>query len=97
VAVTMTIFTDGMAADMTSERFEALWSYAKLAGSSWPESQQMRILADAEMLGSEGSNRFADNVTATMKLCHDNLEGQQRMVDAWRELAKSGLLKSPAK
>ena len=95
VAVTMTLVTDALDTNISPERFNALWSYAKLAGKEWPKTQRTAILADAEALGAEGSERFAEKLVATIEVCTNNLDAQQMYIDSWRELAKSGLLKLP--
>ena len=65
----------------------------QLAGKEWPKISMTTILADAEVLGSKGSEKLLEKVTLTVKICMSNLHSQQAYIDSWRELAKSGLLK----
>lgn len=93
LAVIMTLVNDGMKKDITSTKFNALWSYAQIAGKEWPKVSMTTILADAEVLGTKGSDKFLDKMTLTVKICMNNIESQQAYIDSWRALAKSGLLK----
>ena len=91
ISMVMNDFSD----DITAERFNALWSYSKIAMEEWPASQRTGMLADAERLGKDGYQEFVKNISATVNICISNLEDQQRYIDTWRELAKSGLLQFP--
>lgn len=95
MAVTMSLFQYILSKDITPERLHGLWTYAKDVGQALPESWQTIILADVKALDSEGVNSTVDNLSATVKICIDNLESQQDYIDSWRKLAKSGLLKLP--
>lgn len=95
IAVVMTHVTSALTSDMTPEKFNAIWDYSKTLGDSIPETKRTMILASAESLGETNANKFADKITATVKVCNSNLVDQQMYIDAWRNLAKSGLLKIP--
>jgi len=97
IAVLMTHVSDGLKPDMSSEQFNSLWSLSKILSNSIPETKRTMILADGEMLGKTGSEKFIEKVATTAKICMENLEGQQIRIDAWRDLAKSGLLSMPNK
>jgi len=97
LAVVMSHVSDGLTSDITPEKFTALWAYSKTLADSIPETRKTMILADAEALGNKGAELFANKISATVKVCLSNLEGQQTYIDTWRELAKSGLLKFPPK
>ena len=97
LAVVMSHVSDGLTSDITPEKFNALWTYSKTLYDSIPETRRTMIFADAEALGNKGAELFANKISATVKVCINNLEGQQSYIDTWRELAKSGLLKLPTK
>lgn len=97
MAVVMVHVSDGLVPDITPERFNSLWNYSKTLAYSIPETKRTMILADAETLGDKGTEKFITKVAKTTKVCMANLEGQQTYIDAWRELAKSGLLSMPNK
>lgn len=94
VAVTMAIVSDGLDSEISQDRFNALWSMAKLSGTELPKTRFTMLAAEAE--ADTGNNAvFLKNLTATLEVCIRNLEGQQMYIDTWRELAKSGLLQIP--
>lgn len=95
IAVIMALVIDDLKQDITPEKFNALWSFAKVAGREIPKTRRTTMLAEAEALGPKGENSFVDKMAATVKNCVKNLESQQTYIDSWRELAKSGLLKLP--
>ena len=95
VTVTMAIVSDGLTPDISQERFNALWSMAKLAGTELPSTRRTMLAADAELSSGKEAEEFLGNLSATMEICFKNLEGQQMYIDLWRELAKSGLLQLP--
>lgn len=97
LAVVMVHVSDGLVSDISPERFNSLWNYSKTLADSIPETKRTMILADAEILGEKGTEKFITKVATTTKVCVANLEGQQKYIDAWRELAKSGLLSMPNK
>ena len=94
LAVGMTLVLEDLDSDISPERFNALWTFAKVAIDAWPETQRNAILEEAESLsseGAEGSNKFVDKLIATVKICNSNLESQQMYIDVWRAFAKSGM------
>jgi hypothetical protein len=97
LAVVMSHVADGLSSDMDPERFDSLWNYSKTLADSIPETKTTMILADAETLGDSGAEKFISKLAETVKICMENLEGQQAYIDTWRELAKSGLLEMPNK
>jgi hypothetical protein len=59
-------------------------------------TQRTWLAAEAEAsTGKQNAKAFLDNLSATISVCGENLEGQQLYIDTWRELVKSGLLKLP--
>lgn len=95
IAVAASLLLNGLTDNITPQRFNSLFTYSKVALNAWPETAMTNMVADAESLGSEGADVFYANIFATMSACMKNLDAQQAYVDAWRELAKSGLLKVP--
>jgi hypothetical protein len=95
MAVAMSHVTEGLTPDITPEQFNSLWSFSKTLADSIPEIKRTMILADAEYFGEAGTDKFVKKVSATVKVCMKNLDGQQTYIDTWREIAKSGLLKIP--
>lgn len=99
VAVIMAIVLDGLDKDTTQNGFNALWSMAKLSGTELPKTRLTMLAAEAELYAGKDNgkdkNKFLENLTLTFEICIKNLEGQQMYVDAWRSLAKSGLLELP--
>lgn len=92
MAVAMTHVMNGFTADISPERFDALWAYSKSLISSIPETKKNIIFADAEGIEAD---EFLGKIVATIEVCMENLESQQDYIDDWRELAKSGLLTHP--
>ena len=88
LAVLISIVWDGLKPDLTPEAFDALWTAAKVAGSELPKTRRTFLLAEAET--------FFAKLGETVKVCASNLESQQKYIDTWRELAKSGLLQLPS-
>lgn len=95
MAVVMTHVSAGLDPEMGTAKFNALWNYSKTLAETIPETQRTMILADFEVFGEERSSEFVEKVGETVKICLSNLEGQQAYIDAWRDLAKSGLLTIP--
>lgn len=95
VAVTMAIVSDGLDPEISQDRFNALWSMAKLSGTELPKTRFTMLAAEAEADTGKNNAVFLKNLTATFEICIRNLEGQQTYIDTWRELAKSGLLQIP--
>jgi hypothetical protein len=95
VAVIMSHVSDGLAEDTSSEGFDSLWNFSKQLGISIPEARLTAILADEQRLGEKGQDQYINKLSTTMKVCSDNLKGQQMYIDIYRELAKKGLLATP--
>jgi len=96
VAVTMAIVSDGLDPEISQDRFNALWSMAKLSGTEIPKTSMTMLTAEAESYADKNTKLvFLENLSATLEICFKNLEGQQVLIDTWRELAKSGLLQVP--
>jgi hypothetical protein len=95
VATGMALVMGADITDMTTERFKATWAYSKVAMGEWPKTARTTILFDAEILGAEGQEEFVDKLTATSKICIDNLEAQQVYIDTFREFMKSGMFVLP--
>ena len=95
LAVTMTLFKSGLTNDIDPERFNALWATSKLAGTELPKSKRTMLDATAELAPKDDPTAFMSDLIATVSTCNNNLKDQQAYIDAWRELAKSGLLQFP--
>ena len=95
LAVTMSMFAEGLDPEITPERFNALWKVAQLAGTEIPKTRRTMLEAEAEATPKEDISKFISNLAATVEVCVENLSGQQAYIDTWRELAKSGLLAFP--
>ncbi len=97
IAAGMSVVVDGIVPDITQERFNSLWEVAKLTMTELPKTSQTMLLADSESTSNKAAaEAYFANLNATMNVCFKNLEAQQMYIDAWRELAKSGLLKLPS-
>lgn len=92
LAVSMTSVAAGFTENISQERFNALWNYSKTLSQTLPDARRTMILADAERLKND-QQRFVDKLMATARICMENVDAQQKYIDFWRELAKSGLLK----
>ena len=91
MAIAMSFVSNLIAADdLDEDRFKATWTFAKTLIESMPDVKMTSMLADLEQ---RGMDLWLPDFGATMKVCTDNLEGQQAHVDGWRALATSGLLK----
>lgn len=95
VAVVMSIFSDGFDPNISQDRFEALWSAAKLAGSELPKTSLTNLAAELESMPDAGKEIFFNNLSATLEVCAKNKEGQQMYIDMWHEIMKSGVFKFP--
>ena len=95
VALGMSLVVNDLEPDISQERFNALWESPSLAMAELPQAQLSSILADAEGMGTEGAEAFGKKINATVVICINNLEGQQMYIDAWKQLAESGLLPMP--
>jgi len=80
--------------DVSKERFESTWELAQVLAKGIPETRLAIILADKKSLEKSGSDLFPQKLAETLRVCHGNLEAQQAYIDLWRELFKTGMLKS---
>jgi hypothetical protein len=79
-------------------KFNATWTYAKVAMVEWPKTQETSIWAELERVQADdriGITQFFANLAATVTVCRDNSDSQQMYVDMWHSLATSGLLQFP--
>jgi hypothetical protein len=93
VAVIMSHVNEATYKDMTPAAFSAMWAYTKTLGDSLSSTRKTSILAEADQADDEvKQNALYKKLGATVNVCTDNLEAQQYYIDAWRDLAKSGML-----
>lgn len=97
LAVIISIVMSELDADTTPEAFDSIWNFSKLSGGEIPKTMRTTLLADLESDTSSGKSKFLDDLGKTVAVCANNLDGQQKYIDLWRDLAKSGLLKFPSK
>ena len=95
LAVGMSLIINDLDPDISPEQFELLWTDSRTAMTEWPQTQLNAILADANEFGTERAEEFGKKINATVVNCINNLRGQQRYIDSWQELVKSGLLEIP--
>lgn len=95
LAVIISMVANKLDKDMSPEKFNNLWSFAKISGAELPKTRRTILLADFESDESEGSVVFVADLSKTVEVCISNLEAQQTYIDIWRELATSGLLQMP--
>ena len=79
--------------DASVARFNASFTYGKVAMESLPETKASSLMAIFESGGDKNQERWMANLGTTVKHCVDNLDGQQSHIDLWRSIATSGLLK----
>ena len=94
VAVAMTFVSRMLAESDISPstiRFNATWTMAKMAMKETPSAVQTTINAALERNGAAEM----DEIIKAGGICTQNVEDQQTMINLWRELAASGLLKFP--
>lgn len=87
MAVIMSIVSDAINDDITEQKFNAVWAYAKIAAKSLPETSMNTMLAELEGLDSDGIEEFLQKLVATIEICTNNLESQQAYIDSWRALS----------
>lgn len=99
VAIIMTYVSDAISdmdpktPETSTNRFNAAIEFGKLAAESLPETKATALMAILES-GDEGQkNQWYADLGATITDCVENLEGQQVLIDLWRDLSTSGLLK----
>jgi hypothetical protein len=68
---------------------------AKLAGTELPKTSRTFLMAEAESTPKDEIDKFLENLGAAVEVCASNLDGQKTHIDAWRDVAKSGLLTLP--
>jgi ABC-type sulfate transport system substrate-binding protein len=95
LAVIISIVWDGLKPDLTPDGFDALWTAAKITGVELPKTRRTVLQAAAENLTEEEADLFYSKLGDTVKVCISNSEAQQKYIDTWRDLAKSGLLELP--
>jgi len=95
LAVIISMIASEIDDKMTPEKFDNVWNFSKLSGGEIPKTMRTRLLADLESDSSKDKSVFLSNLGKTVAVCAGNLESQQKYIDLWRDLAKSGLLKIP--
>ena len=95
LSISMTLLVGEGLGEMTPEQFYATWAYSKVAMEEWPKAAHTTLMFNAEMLGEEGTEEFVVNLSETVKICIENLEGQQIYIDTFREFMKSGMFELP--
>jgi hypothetical protein len=95
LAVMMVHMSEGISSDLPQKEMNALWSISKVIAKSTIDTRRNWMAVNAENIGEEDKQVFFDKVVQTGKICIENLEDQQGYIDAWRDLAKSGLLVFP--
>ncbi len=99
LAITMSIVSEGLReaanSDNIRERFSALWNMGKLAGESLPEISRTQLEVELESTPDGDVSIFLLNLFDTVDVCFRNAKAQQFYTDSWRDLYKSGMLKSP--
>lgn len=100
VAIIMTYIRDAMddmeskSPDLASSRFNASIEFGKLAAESLPETKTTALMAIFEAGNEQQQTKWFADIGATINGCVENLEGQQLLIDLWRDLATSGILKA---
>ena len=82
---------DNLATDDFSKRFNNTWAFAKTQMESLPEIQLTSILANLE--SSKDMEAWTKRLEATFQQCTNNGHEQQLMIDMWREMVTSGMLR----
>tara|TARA_Y100000991_G_scaffold214771_1_gene203302 strand:- start:746 stop:1321 length:576 start_codon:yes stop_codon:yes gene_type:complete len=91
IAAGMTYYVKGQNKNLyTPDQMQASWILSQNMAKSIPEVQLNAIMAQLE---TSDNQTWMYNLTATLRTCDSNLDGQQFYIDFWRELAGSGLLK----
>ena len=99
VAIIMTYIRDAMGdmdpktPEASTNRFNAAIEFGKLAAESLPETKATSLMAILESGNESQKTKWYADIGATINHCVGNLEGQQVLIDLWRDLATSGLLK----
>ena len=91
IAAGMTYYVKGQnGTRYTPDQMQASWILSQNMAKSIPEVQLNAIMGQLE---TSDNQTWIYNLTATLRTCDSNLDGQQFYIDFWRELASSGLLK----
>lgn len=99
VAIIMTYVSDAMGdmdpetTEASTNRFNAAIEFGKLASESLPDTKATSLTAILESGNEDQKNQWYADIGATINHCVTNLNGQQVLIDLWRDLAASGLLK----
>ena len=78
----------GMDSDASSDQFSARVKMANVLMEGIPESQLTSMLAAGEQL--KHNDEWFLLVTNTLKICMDNIDTQQELINLWREMYASG-------
>jgi len=82
--------------ELSPSRFNATWSYAKVAMDEMPAVELTAINANMELAKKNADlENEIQSIIAGVAVCMEHLAGQQAYIDIWRELATSGLLALP--
>lgn len=99
VAVAMTFVRDTFKGDVQNispERFNATWAFAKTAMEEMPAIAQTEIEINATLEssqpGQDGKTSERIEIYNAAEICMNNVEAQDTLIDLWRELATSGLI-----
>ena len=74
-----------------SDDYSARIKMGQVLSESIPETKLTLMLAKGEE--SKYSDEWANQLANTVKLCQSNIEEQQTLIDTWRKLYASGVLK----
>lgn len=78
----------GMDSNASSDQFSARVKMANVLMEGIPESQLTSMLAAGEQL--KHNDEWFLLVTNTLKICTDNIDTQQNLINVWREMYASG-------
>ena len=97
VAMTFVVSNLGTSpTEFSQSRFNATWSYAKVAMNEMPSVERTAINANMEsaMINGDLENEILAIIEGAT-VCSKYQASQQAYIDMWRELATSGLLTLP--
>lgn len=80
--------------DATPEQFKAAYKYGQHMMETLPSQKQLQIKSDLELAKVQKTpiTQVTERIKNTFQTCQNNLELQQLYIDAFRELAKSGMV-----
>lgn len=82
--------------DGIADRFASAMAMGKVSMESMTETASTRLAADFEIMNADGDGeQWFTNLAETVSICSQNSAGQQSYIDAWRDLATSGLVTLP--